>query len=153
MGIINKLAKSKRIKAKQKQESEMMLLTRQNPHQIDAATKNILAEADRTTRKASTSSGRAAKALIAAQQENDNVHIVVDTFTEAQEAFDTAMEERLEIEVQIEQHEQELAEAEARQAAEIERLRQAVLEKREALKNAYRRVQHYNTKLHQGNWK
>ena len=62
---------------------------RRNPHQMDAdeATR-ILAEADRTTRKASTSSERAKRANTAAESELAKVHNVIQTYEEAQAAFD-----------------------------------------------------------------
>ena len=72
---------------------------RRNPHQVSAdEAARILAEADRTTRKASTSSERARKASVAAANEVDQANKVVATFEEAQEAFDKAMEDRLELE-------------------------------------------------------
>ena len=69
----------------------------------DAA--RILAEADRTTRKASTSSERARRANTAAEEELVNVHQVIMTYEEAQAAFDQAMEDRLTLEQEIEEHE------------------------------------------------
>ena len=77
---------------------------------LDAA--SILAEADRTSRKASTSSERAAKVNDAAKTELANVRTVIRTYEEAQAAFDEAMEERMELEMEIERHEEELRQAE-----------------------------------------
>ena len=88
------------------------MATRQNIHRVeplDAA--SILAEADRTSRKASTSSERARRVSEAATMELDNVRNVFRTYQEAQEAFDAAMDERLQLEMEIEEHERELAEA------------------------------------------
>ena len=51
---------------------------RRNPHQVSAdEAARILAEADRTTRKASTSSERARKASIAAEHEVEEATRVV----------------------------------------------------------------------------
>ena len=72
---------------------------RRNPHQMDAdEAARILSEADRTTRKASTSSERARRASLRAEEELDNVKRVFSSYQEAQAAFDEAMEERLELE-------------------------------------------------------
>ena len=62
---------------------------------MDAA--NILAEADRTTRKASTSSERARRAIGSARQEQRNVQRVIRTFEEAKAAIAEAAAEVLAI--------------------------------------------------------
>ena len=75
------------------------MATRTNPHRVqelDAAA--ILAEADRTTRKASTSSERARRTSEANVAELEEVKQTFATYEEAQAAFDAAMEERLELE-------------------------------------------------------
>ena len=96
-------------------KEKLNMAQRRNPHHVEAdEAARILAEADRTTRKASTSSERARRANTAAEEELANVHEVIMTYEEAQAAFDQAMEDRLELEQQIEAHERELAEAEAR---------------------------------------
>ena len=79
------------------EKSEMAQRT--NPHQMNAdEAARILAEADRTTRKASTSSERARRCNTAAQEELKAAHDVVQTYEDAQAAFDQAMEDRLELE-------------------------------------------------------
>ena len=76
-----------------------MAQSRSNPHHVNAdEAARILAEADRTTRKASTSSERARRCSTAAQEELKAATDVVRTYEEAQAAFDSAMEERLELE-------------------------------------------------------
>ena len=85
------------------------MATRQNPHQMNAAA--ILAECDRTERNASTSSERARRESDASQREIAASFEVITTYEEAQAHFDNAMEERLDIELQIEENERLLAAA------------------------------------------
>ena len=105
------------------------MATRQNRHRNEAdqdEVARILNECNRIERKASTSSERAARVSKATSIVLDDVKRIFASYEEAQDAFDAAMTERLELEEQIEAHERELAEAEERQAeadaAELERI-------------------------------
>ena len=113
---------------------------------------DILAEADRTTRKASTSSERARRQMTANQETAAEVYADVASYAEAEAAINAAAQEGLEIQRQIEEEEKRLAEAEAAAAAEAEQIRLALEVKRRNLLNAHRRKEHYNSLLHTANW-
>ena len=127
------------------------MASRRNPHQMDAAA--ILAEADRTTRKASTSSERARRQMAENREEIKSATNVVRTYEEAEAAIAAAAEEQLELERQIEEEEKRLAEAEAAAAEEAAQIRQNLEKKKADLIAVHRRIAEYNQELHSRDWR
>ena len=71
------------------------------------------------------------------------------TYEEAQNNFDQAMEDRLELERKIEEEEKALAEAKENELERIANLKESLKKKREDLVAAHRRVDQWNKALHE----
>ena len=118
---------------------------------IDAA--SILAQHDASTRRASHSSERAKRTLVASATLVADNETMFRDYAEAEAAIGEAAEEKLQIMAEIERREQELAEAIAQEAADVQRQHDELAAKREHLINIHRKIECWNTNLHAGNFK